>query len=107
MSCLKNEQLRPLMLLAHGFIPVTAMGHHANHGWKLEAFWLWYDNRGRHKHKIDDVTYNTMKFNKRLLFQQEAWTAFDQWCSHYRRWGIEQKQKMELDHYRRDEHEKG
>jgi len=83
-SCIKNNTLRPLMLLAHGRIPPNVAD--ANK-WKFDAFWFWYDHRGRHKHKFkDDQMYNTLKCNKLQLTRTYAWIAFDQWCNHYRRW---------------------
>lgn len=88
MSCLKNNILRPLMLLAHGPLPTSS---HAYNEWKFEAFWVWYEHRGKHKHKLGGELKGESPYS---LIHTYAWVAFDQWCSHYRGWLVKEENKL-------------
>lgn len=89
MSTVTNEHLRPMMLLAHGVPPRPARLHE----WKCGgAFQLWYENRGRHKHKIHN--YDPEVPSTYAIPPGAAWLAFHNWVVNYVQWINKQQRGM-------------
>lgn len=93
MSCMTNENLRPLFLLMHG-APLSP-DHYQYAQKRFELFQTWYWNRGRHKHPIDHFVIDSPRSMMIAKEARPAFIAFDSWYRAYCIWHYHEQNRVE------------
>jgi hypothetical protein len=92
-SCMTNENLRPLFTLMHG-APMSP-DHWQYATARFELFQTWYWNRGRHKHPIDHFVIDSKPSISLTASARPAFIAFDSWYRAYAIWYYHEQNRVE------------